>query len=138
MKRGNKIKSTVNDLDITPLLRFLLQRNVLFSSLFFLSSRSPPPFFLLSFSSAHFRQSSYLPFTFSNSFLIYLNIPPQTFDHPTRTTALPYTSPVISFFCILPPPPPIVSLLLPPVQTLQSTPLCFSSFLSSSRYLLPP
>ena len=86
MKRGNKIKSTVHNLNITPLFRFLLRRNVLFSSLFFLSSHSPPPFFLLPFSSVHFHQSSYLPSTFSNSFLIYLNIPPRTFNHPTHTT----------------------------------------------------
>ena len=32
MNRENKIKSTVNDLDITPLLRFLLWRNSPFSS----------------------------------------------------------------------------------------------------------
>ena len=54
MKRENKIKSTVNNLDITPLLRFFLWRNVLFSNLFLLSSYSLPPFFLLPSSNAHF------------------------------------------------------------------------------------
>ena len=86
------MKSTVNDLDIISLLRFLLQKNVLFSSLFFLSSRFLPPFLLLSSSNAHFCQSAYLPFTFSNSFPIYLSIPSQIFDHPIHTTTLPYTS----------------------------------------------
>ena len=53
------MKSTVHDLDIIPLLRFLLQRNVLFSSFFFLSSRFLLLFLLLSsicLSSFHFFQ----------------------------------------------------------------------------------
>ena len=62
------MKSTVSDLDITPLLRFLLQRNVLFPSLFFLSSHFLPPFLLLSSPNAYFHQSSYLPSTSSNLF----------------------------------------------------------------------
>ena len=138
MKRENKIKSTVNGLDITSLLRFLLQRNVLFFSLSLLSFHSLLLFFLLSFSSARFHQSFYLPSTFSNSFLIYLNIPLQTFNCPTRTTALPYTSLVIPFFYILPPPPLVISLLLPPVQTLQLILPHFLSFLFSPRYLPLP
>ena len=138
MKRENKIKSTVNGLDITPLLRFLLQRNVLFFSLSLLSFHSLLSFFLLPFSSARFHQSFYLPSTFSNSFLIYLNIPLQTFNRPTRTTALLYTSLVIPFFCILPPPPLVISLLLSPVQTLQSILPHFLSFLFSPRYLPLP
>ena len=123
------MKSTINDLDITPLLRFLLRRNVLFSSLSFLFSCSLPPFFLLPFSSAHFCQSSYLPSTFSNSFLIYLNISPQTFDHPTRTT----TS--LCIFLVTPsfynpfPLPLVVLLPFLLFQTLQSTLLHFSDFL---------
>ena len=121
MKRGNKIKSTVNDLDITPLLRFLLWRNVLFSSLFFLSSHSPPPFFLLPFSSVYFRQSSYLPSTFSSSFLIYLNIPPRTFDHPTYTTTSLCTFLVTPSFCNLLPLSFVILLPFLLFQTLQST-----------------
>ena len=133
MKRENKIKSTI---DITPLLRFLLRRNVLFSHLFLLSSCSLPPFFLLPSSNACFHQFAYLSSTFSNSFPIYLNIPPRTFDHPTCTTTLLYTSLVTPFFYILPPPPLVISLLLPPVQTLQSTSLQFLSFLFSPKCLL--
>ena len=94
------MKSIVNDLDITPLLRFLFQRNVLFSNLFFLFSCFLPPFFLLSFSNALFCQSVNLPSTFSNSFPIYLSIPPQIFNYPTHTTTSPYTSLVTPSFCI--------------------------------------
>ena len=99
------MKSTVNDLDITPLLRFLLQRNVLFSNLFLLSSRFLPPFFLLFFLNTRFHQSVYSPSTFSNFFPIYLSTPPQIFNCPTHITASPYTSPVIPSFCtpLLPP-----------------------------------
>ena len=136
MKRENKIKSTVNDLNITPFLRFLLQRNVLFSSLSLLSFRSLSPFFFLLSSNICFHQFAYLPSTFSNSFPIYLNIPPQTFDHPTHTTTLLYTFPVTPFFCILPPPPLVILLLLPPIRTLQSTSLHFVSFLFSPKCLL--
>ena len=130
------MKSTINNLDITPLLRFLLQRNVLFSNLSLLSFCSLPPFFLLPSSNARFHQFAYLPSTFSNSFPIYLNILPRTFDHPIHTTTSLYTSPVIPFFCTLPPPPLVILLLLLPVQTLQSTFLRFSSFLSSPKYCL--
>ena len=135
-KEKIKTEFTVHDFDITPLLRFFLWRNVLLSSLFLSSSHFLPPCFLLSFSDAHFRQSFYLSSTFFNSFLIYLNIPSQIFDRPTHTTALPYASPVIPFFCILPLPLLVILLLLPPVKTLQSTPLCFSNFLSSPKYPL--
>ena len=79
------MKSTVNDLDIIPLLRFLLWRNILFSNLFFLSFHFLPPFFLLPSSNARFHQSAYLPSTSSNSFLTSLSILPQTFCHPTHT-----------------------------------------------------
>ena len=128
------MKSTVNNLDITPLLRFLLWRNSpVFSPYFFCFL---PPSVLPLFSNARFHRSSYPLSTFSNSFLIYLNIPPQTFDHSTHTTTLLYTSPVIPFFCTLPPPPLVILLLLLPVQTLQSTFLRFSSFLSSPKYCL--
>ena len=103
MKRKDKIKFIINDLDITPLLRFLLWKNVLFSSLSLLSSRSLPPFFLLPSSDAHFHQFAYLPSTFSSSFLIYLNIPPRTFDHPTYTTTSLCTFLVTpSFYNLLP------------------------------------
>ena len=135
-KEKIKTKSTIHNFDIIPLLRFLLWRNVLLSSLFLSSSHFLPLCFLLSFSDAHFCQSFYLSSTFSNSFLIYLNIPSQIFDCLTHTTALPYASPVIPFFCILPLLPLVVLLLLPPVQTLQSTPLCFSNFFSSPKYPL--
>ena len=136
MKRKNKIKSIINDLDITPLLRFLLWRNVLLSSTSFLSSHFLPPFFLLSSLDIHFHRFSYLPSTFSNSFLIYLNILPQIFDHPTHIITLPCTSLVTLFFYTHLPPLFVISLLFPLVQTLLSVLLHFSSFLSFPRY--PP
>ena len=52
MKRKNKIKSTVNDLDITPLLRFLLWRNSPVSS----------PYFLIFFFYLFFHSSQILAF----------------------------------------------------------------------------
>ena len=130
------MKSTVNHLDITPLLRFLLWRNVLFSSPFFPSSCFLPPFLLLSSPDAYFHQSSYLASTSFNSFPIYLDILPQIFNHPTHITTLPYTSLAAPSFCILHPPPLVVLLLLPPIRTLQSTSLHFLSFLFSSKCLL--
>ena len=132
MKREDKIKSPINDLDITPLLRFLL------SNLFFLFFHSPPPFFLPLFSNACFCQSVYPSSTSSNFFPIYLNIPPRTFNHPTHTATLPYTSLATPFFCILPPLPLLISLLFLLVQTPLSTLLHFLNFLSSPRYLPPP
>ena len=102
------MKSTVNDLDITPLLRFLLWRNVLFSSLFFSSSHFLPPFLLLPSSNAHFHQSSYLSSTFSNFFPIYSSILPQIFNYPTHTTTLPYTSLVTPSFYIHQLLPPVI------------------------------
>ena len=130
------MKSTINNLDIISLLRFLLRRNVLFSSLFFLSFHLLSSFFFLSSSNAHFCQSAYLPSIFSNSFLIYSSIPPQTFDHPTHTVILPYTFPVTSSFCTHLLLPPIFSLLSLFSQTLQSILLHFSNFLSSPKYSL--
>ena len=132
------MKSIINNLDITPPLRFLLQRNILFSNLFLLSFRFLLSFFLLSFPDGSFCQSSYLPSTSSNSFPIYLDILPQIFDHPTCTTTSLYTSLAAPSFCILHLPPLIVSLLLPSVRTLQSTPLHFLSFLFSPKCLLQP
>ena len=132
------MKSIVNDLDITPPLRFLLWRNVLFSNLFLLSFRFLPPFLLLSSPDAYFCQSSYLLSTSSNFFPIYLDILPQIFDHTTHTTTLPYTSLAAPSFCILHPPPLVILLLLPSVRTLQSTSLHFLSFLFSPKYLLQP
>ena len=137
MKRKNKIKSTVNDLDITPLLRFLLRRNVLLSSPSLLSSHFLPPFFLLSSSDIHFHRFSYLPSTFSNSFLIYLNILPQIFSHPTHITTSPCTFPVTPSFYIHLPPLLVVSPLFPLVRTLLLVFPHFSSFLSFPRYLPP-
>ena len=132
------MKSIINNLNITLPLRFLLQRNVLFSNLFLLSFCFLLPFFLLSFPDASFCQSSYLPSTSSNFFPIYLDILPQIFNYPTHTTTSPYTSLAAPSFCILHPPPLVISLLLPPVRTLQSTPLHFLSFLFSPKCLLQP
>ena len=130
------MKSIINDLDITPPLRFLLWRNVLFSNLFLLSFCFLLPFFLLFFPDAFFHQSSYLSSTFSNFFPIYLDILPQIFDHLTHITTLLYTSLAARSFYILQPPPLVISLLLFSVRTLQSTPLHFLSFLFSPECLL--
>ena len=92
-----KTKSTFYRLNITfPL------RNVLFSSLFFLSFCFLPAFFLLSSSNAHFHQSTYLLSTSSNSSLTSLNIPLQIFHCPTHIALLPYTSLAILFSYTLP------------------------------------
>ena len=137
------MKSTINDLDITPPLRFLLWRNVLFSNLFLLSFRFLLPFFLLSSSNVHFHQSIYPLSISSNSFLIFSNILLQTSCHPTHIVPLPYTSLVIPSSCIR---LLLSSFLFSPVillqpllfQTLQSTLLYSSSSLSFPKYLLPP
>ena len=130
------MKSTVNDLDITPPLKVSPPEKLsnLFSSFFHFL----PPFYLLSFSNVFFPQFAYHPFTFSNSFPIYLDIPPQIFNHPTYTTILPYTSPAVPFFYILHPLLLVVLLLLLLVQTLQSILLYFLSFLSFPKYLPQP
>ena len=111
------MKSTVNDLDITPLLRFLFQRNILFSNLFFLFFHFLPPFFLLPSLNARFHQSAYLSSTSSNSFLTFINILSRT-CHPTCIVPSPYTSLVIPSSC--------TCLLLSPIVLLQ--PLFFKLF----------
>ena len=65
MKSENKIKSTVTDLDITPLLRFLLRRNSPVSS----------PNFLIFFLHLFFHSSQMLTFVDLPTFLPPFPIP---------------------------------------------------------------
>ena len=117
------MKSTFNDLDSIPLLRFLLQRNILFSSPYSSFLHFPPPFFLQCFSNVCSHLSVYYSSTFSNFFLTSSNIYPQIFCHPTHIATLPCTSPVTPFSYILLFPFSFLSslivllLLLPPFQT---------------------
>ena len=135
------MKSIINDLDITPLLRFLLQRNVLFSNPFSLFFHFLPPFFLLLSSHVCFHQSiNPLSISF-NSFLISSNTL-QTPYHPTHIAISPYTSLVIpsssirlllfSFLSFL-----VILLLFLLVQTLLSIPLHFLDFPFFPKCLLP-
>ena len=96
-KEIKKIKSTFCNLDITPSSRFLLWKNILFSSLFFLSFCFLSLFFLLLSSSACFCQSTYLLSTFSNFILTSSDISPRISCHPTRITTLLYTFLAVPF-----------------------------------------
>ena len=92
-----KTKSIFFDLDIILPSRFLLQRNVLFSSPFHSFSPFLLSFFLLFFSNTRFHHSACLFFISSNFILTSPNTLSQTSCYPIYIAKLLYTSPAIPF-----------------------------------------